>query len=199
MTKRHAQAIFTIFVVVILGLAYLATHKLNVQLPSLPTLSTPKTTINTAPINASYYPVTHFTDGDTIGVTINGTQETIRLIGVDTPETKKPGSPIQCYGPEASSFTKTLIGSQPVRLAADSRSDDRDRYGRLLRYVYIGDGTLVNQKIISEGYGFAYTVFPFDKETTFSASQEDARASHRGLWAACQPILDGSHWQSNNL
>ncbi|HSH55481.1 MAG TPA: thermonuclease family protein [Candidatus Limnocylindrales bacterium] len=146
------------------------------------------------------YHVQRFSDGDTITVDMNGNPETIRMIGVDTPETHDPRKPVQCYGPAASAFTKNAItaaGSQ-VRLEADSQSTNRDRYDRLLRYVYLPDGTLFNKRLISEGYGFYYPYFPFDKSKEFNEAQEQARAAHRGLWGNCNPTqTDRGGYTSN--
>ena len=133
-----------------------------------------------------------FDDGDTIVVDMNGLQETVRFIGVDTPETHKPNTPIQCYGPEAANYTKRLIGNQSVRLQADPLDTNRDRYGRLLRYVYLLDGTLLAQKLITEGYGFAYTYFPFEKAAQFSAYEQQAKAAGKGLWSACQVQIEAN-------
>src|SRR5437868_2508299 len=102
------------------------------------------------------YAIDHFVDGDTIAVKMNGKVEKVRFVGVDTPETHKPNTPVQCYGPAAAAFTKNLIGSNRVRLVSDSLSTDRDRYNRLLRYIYLPDGTLVNESLIQNGYGFYY-------------------------------------------
>lgn len=133
------------------------------------------------------YRVVEFDDGDTILVDMNGVHEKIRFIGVDTPETKDPRKAVQCYGKAASAFTKNVIGTNDVRLEADQLNTNRDRYNRLLRYVYLPDGTLVNAKIIEEGYGFAYTGFPFSKMEEFKALQIAAREQNKGLWASCQP------------
>lgn len=138
------------------------------------------------------YRVMKFDDGDTISVDMNGTTETVRFIGVDTPETHHPDRPIECYGPEASVYTKKLIGNQKVRLQADSLDTNRDRYGRLLRYVYLPDGTLVEQKLITEGYGFAYTYFPFEKSAEFSAYEQQAKTAKKGLWTACQVNVESN-------
>ncbi len=140
------------------------------------------------------YSVTEFIDGDTIAVDMNGTTEIIRMIGVDTPETHRPNTPVQCYGPQASDYTKKLIGRSKVRLQADPLNTNRDRYNRLLRYVYLPDGTLVENRIISEGYGFAYTLFPYQKIEEFKGYETVAKAVGRGLWTACQVIT-----QSNGL
>lgn len=146
------------------------------------------------------YRISHFVDGDTIAVDMNGHDEKIRFIGVDTPETHKPNTPVQCYGPAAAAFTKNTIGNNRVRLASDPLSTDRDRYGRLLRYVYLPDGTLLNEKLIQEGYGFYYPYFPFTKSKQFNADEQAAMAAHKGLWANCHPSpTDGGGYTSNSM
>jgi endonuclease YncB( thermonuclease family) len=159
----------------IIGLGYYFTkHSLRI----------PKLVGTTQP---GYYGVTEFYDGDTISVNMEGTPEKIRMIGVDTPETHDPRKTVQCFGQAASDFTKNLIGSNPVRLEADPLNTNRDRYDRLLRYVYLPDGRLVNAEIIKQGYGFAYTSFPFSKTNEFTQYQKEAQAQNKGLWASCQP------------
>jgi micrococcal nuclease len=133
------------------------------------------------------YSVDHFVDGDTIAVDMNGKVETIRFIGVDTPETHKPNTPVQCYGPAAAAYTKHLIGTRKVRLASDSLSTDRDRYDRLLRYVYLPDGTNVNEKLVQNGYAFYYPYFPFSRSDAFAKAEQNAQAAKKGLWGACHP------------
>lgn len=144
------------------------------------------------------YSINHFVDGDTIAVNMNGKVEKVRFVGVDTPETHKPNTPVQCYGPAAAAFTKTTIGNNRVRLVSDSLSTDRDRYDRLLRYVYLPDGTLVNEKLIQNGYGFYYPYFPFTKSARFAADEQSAIAAHKGLWASCHPTAtDSGGYMSN--
>lgn len=137
-------------------------------------------------VTPGYYAVLSTEDGDTITVNMNGKKERIRLIGVDTPETQDPRKPVQCFGHMASAFTRQLIGSNLVRLESDPLSSNRDRYKRLLRYVYLPDGRLVQAEIIKQGYGFAYTSFPFTKSEEFAAYQRRARQANLGLWASCQ-------------
>lgn len=145
------------------------------------------------------YSISHFVDGDTIAVNMNGSVETIRMIGVDTPETHRPNTPVQCYGPQAADFTKNLIGTNSVRLQADPLDTNRDRYGRLLRYVYLPDGRLVENELISNGYGFAYTQFPFEKSEEFKTAEQTAKDSQRGLWGACQVTVEtGGRQQTNS-
>jgi micrococcal nuclease len=117
-------------------------------------------------------------DGDTLVVSTIGT---VRLIGVDTPETVHPSKPVQRFGTEASAFLKSLTLGQAVRLDYDQQRTDR--YGRTLAYVHLADGRLVNLEIIRQGYGFAYTAFPFRLIAEFRATEREAREARRGLWA----------------
>lgn len=137
--------------------------------------------------NPGNYQVVEFYDGDTVSVNMNGTTEKVRFIGVDTPETHDPRKEVQCFGQAAAQYTKDLIGTQEVRLDADPTNQNRDRYNRLLRYVYLPDGRQVNAEIIKNGYGFAYTSFPFQKLEEFRALQVEAREQNRGLWSTCTP------------
>jgi len=137
------------------------------------------------------YGIDHYVDGDTIAVNMNGTVETIRFIGVDTPETHKPNTPVQCYGPQAATYTKMQIEKfGKVRLQADPLDTNRDVYGRLLRYVYLPDGTLLDEQIIQQGYGFAYLDFPFSKKAQFAVDEQTAQNAKLGLWAVCHPIVN---------
>lgn len=123
-------------------------------------------------------------DGDTI-VVINGKEETVRLLGVDTPETKDPRKGVQCFGQEAYAFTKSQLTGKAVRLLADPLQTDRDDYGRLLRYVYFEDGTTINEKLVYEGYAFAYERFPTARLEVLKKMEADARDHKRGLWGVC--------------
>jgi endonuclease YncB( thermonuclease family) len=143
------------------------------------------------------YNVISFEDGDTITIDMNGKSERIRMIGVDTPETQDPRLPVQCFGKVASEFTKTLIGTSPVRLVSDPTNTNRDRYDRLLRYVYLPDGKLVNAEIIKQGYGFAYTLFPFEKLEEFRTFEKNARELGLGLWGTCDILQDGEKQTTN--
>jgi micrococcal nuclease len=129
--------------------------------------------------------VTRDVDGDTIDVQQGSQKETVRFLGLDTPETHDPRKPVQCFGLAAAAHTKALLEGKNVRLEPDSEDSDRDRYGRLLRYIYLPDGTLVNAELIRDGYAFAYTIFPLTKLDEFRALEADARDHNRGLWAGC--------------
>jgi len=129
--------------------------------------------------------VTRAVDGDTIDVTMGTQKETVRLLGIDTPETHDPRKPVQCFGQIAAAHTKALVEGKNVRLEPDPTDSDRDKYHRLLRYVYLPDGTLINAELVRDGYAFAYVVFPLTKLDQFRALETDARAHNRGLWAGC--------------
>jgi micrococcal nuclease len=117
-------------------------------------------------------------DGDTIVLDGN---ETVRLIGVDTPETKDPRRPVQYYGAEASAFTKKLVEGKNIRLEYDQ--EQKDKYGRTLAYIYLEDGTFVNAEIIKQGIGFAYIKYPFKYLDQFYAMEREARIKEIGFWS----------------
>lgn len=145
------------------------------------------------------YHVSNFDDGDTITVDMNGRQERVRMIGVDTPEIHHPEKPVQCFAQTASDYTKALIGNQDVRLQADPLDDNRDIYGRLLRYVYLPDSTLVNLKLVQQGYGFAYTRFPYLRLLEFKEAEANAKNNNFGLWATCSVDDNGQTKETNPL
>ena len=159
-------------------------------------INTKRVQTGTAPAPGTYA-INHFIDGDTVSVEMNGAAQSVRLIGVDTPETHKPNTPVQCYGELAAAFTKKTIGGGSVRLVADSLSENRDRYNRLLRYVYLPDGRNLDELLVQQGYGFAYVQFPFTKSAAFAGDQLAAQQSARGLWGACHPYQENSgRWQT---
>lgn len=130
------------------------------------------------------YKVTSITDGDTIKVDINGKIETLRFIGIDTPETKDPRKPVQCFGPEASSKMQSFVQSKSVRLASDATQDNRDKYGRLLRYVFLEDGRNVGYEMVKDGYAHEYTYDkPYKYQSQFKRAEQTAHDSYSGLWA----------------
>lgn len=128
-------------------------------------------------------------DGDTIIVNIRGREERLRYIGIDTPESVQPDTPVECYGREAADANARLVAGRTVYLERDV--SDRDRYGRLLRYVYVDDpasgGRLfVNLELVAQGYAYAAT-FPPDVRhaSTFREAEREARDAGRGLWSTC--------------
>lgn len=132
-------------------------------------------------VTSTWAVVTRVVDGDTIEL---DTGQKVRYIGVDTPETVHPNKAVQCFGKEASAYNKQLVTGKKVRLVKDV--SDTDRYARLLRYVYLEDGTFVNEVLITEGYARAAT-FPPDVRYSeqFAAQARQAQLSKLGLWSAC--------------
>ena len=123
-------------------------------------------------------------DGDTMDVRLDGQVVRLRLIGIDTPEIVDPRQPVQCFGREASVKAHALLDGQTVALEADPTQDDRDRYGRRLRYVWLPDGRLFNLELVAQGYAFEYTYdLPYKYQATFKEAEHAARAAGRGLWS----------------
>lgn len=130
--------------------------------------------------------VTKITDGDTIHVKIGGGDETVRLIGIDTPESVDPRSPVECFGLEASAHLEELIpNGTAVRLVRDVEA--RDRYDRLLAYVYrVPDDLFVNRQMALDGYANVLTFPPNVAHVDdFVDAVREAREAGRGLWSAC--------------
>ena len=127
--------------------------------------------------------VSRVVDGDTIEVQLDGREEDVRYIGVDTPETVKPGEPVQCFGPEASRFNHATVERERVRLVFGE--ERRDVYGRLLAYVYL-DGRFVNAELVRRGLARTLTIAPNDRYAGRLKRLELAAArAGRGLWGAC--------------
>ena len=129
------------------------------------------------------YKIVRVIDGDTVKIDYNGKATNVRLIGVDTPETVHPNKPVEAYGKEASNFTKNLLLGESVYLRFDI--DKTDKYGRLLAYLYRApDGLFVNLEIVRQGYGHAYTQFPFKHMELFRYYGNRARTTGKGLYGA---------------
>jgi micrococcal nuclease len=130
--------------------------------------------------------VVRVVDGDTIHVQVGGREETVRYIGVDTPESVKPGTPVQCFAKRASAFNKRLVAGERVRLVPDAEA--RDRYGRLLAYVYRDrDGLFVNASLVRRGYAVPLTIPPnVAHADDFRRLAASARRNGRGLWSSCR-------------
>ena len=147
------------------------------------TATIPEATTTPA-IPANMYPVVKVVDGDTIAVLMNGKPTTLRLIGLDTPETVDPRKPVQCFGKAASDKAKEMLTGKTVHLEFDASQGTLDKYGRTLAYVFLVDGTLFNKYMIAEGYAHEYTYnLPYKYQNEFKAAQKRAREEKRGLWA----------------
>jgi micrococcal nuclease len=127
--------------------------------------------------------VSRVVDGDTVEVRLDGREEDVRYIGVDTPETVKPDTPVQCFGPQASDFNHGFVEHRQVRLVFGA--ERRDVYGRLLAYVYLGD-RFVNAELLRRGLARTLTIPPNDRfARRFKRLETAAARAGRGLWGAC--------------
>jgi micrococcal nuclease len=131
--------------------------------------------------------VTRVVDGDTVKVRVGTATETVRYIGIDTPESVKPGTPVQCYGHAATAANRRLVAGREVELRVGA--EPRDRYGRLLAYVYrLPDRVFVNAELVARGYARTLTIPPNDAHAPrFERLERAASTEGRGLWSACGP------------
>lgn len=132
------------------------------------------------------YKVTSVMDGDTFKAMIGRHQITVRMLGIDTPETVDPRKPEQCYGHEASDETKRLLVGHSVRLGLNPNREERDKYHRYLAYTYLADGTFLNEYLLAGGFAREYTYgkpYIFQKE--FRDIENEAKDGKKGLWGVC--------------
>lgn len=144
------------------------------------------------------YRLVRVVDGDTIRVNRGDGDVTVRIIGADTPETKHPRKPVECFGLEATAATERILGAGPVYLVTDATQDTRDRYGRMIAYVHAADGTDLAHALIAGGYAHEYTYRdPYQRQRAYQAAETLAEREQRGLWAddACN---DNEQVQAGN-
>ena len=142
-----------------------------------------KSTITSSSL-PTFYTVTGIVDGDTIKISMDGSVETLRLMGMDTPETVDPRKSVQCFGKEASDKAKELLSGRKIRIETDITQGARDKYDRLLAYVYRDDGLFYNKSMIEQGYAHEYTYnLPYKYQSEFKSAQVAAQSSHLGLWS----------------
>jgi micrococcal nuclease len=142
-----------------------------------PTATTSSTT--------TLYSVTKVVDGDTLKVKIEGVEQTVRVVGINTPEVVDPRRPVQCFGEQASARAKQILTGQSVSLEPDATQQDRDKYGRLLRFVFLPDGTDFGMQMIREGYAqeTLYSDVPHKYRQLYLDAEAKAKAEKLGLWA----------------
>lgn len=169
--KKVNKGFFTIFVSLVLII--LALIKPNET-------TAPINSTNNSEDTSMTIKVLDVIDGDTIKVLYNGQERNLRLIGIDSPETNHPSKPVQCYGIEAKEFLKETLNGKTITLEKDI--SETDRYGRLLRYVYL-EGIMINKVVVQEGYAHAKAFEPDTKyKETLDKAQDEASLNQRGLW-----------------
>jgi micrococcal nuclease len=155
-----------------------------VPLVGTPTPTRPAATTSSAPGAAAR--VTRVVDGDTLKARVAGRTETVRVIGLDTPESVKPGTPIECFAMRATAEAERLLPvGAAIRLESDPTQANRDRYGRLLAHVWLADRTLFAERMIRGGFGihYIYGGVPSIYARRLAAAEDGARAAMRGLWS----------------
>ena len=148
----------------------------------LPTLSI--TISQTKQTEKFFYPVVKVIDGDTFDVEVDGQTKRIRVIGINTPEVVDPRKPVECFGKEASEKAKSILLGKKVYLERDPTQGDTDKYGRLLRYVFLEDGADFGLLMIKQGYAYEYTYnIPYKYQNEYKQAQKQAEEAKIGLWA----------------
>jgi len=140
--------------------------------------------------NGKVFTVVKAVDGDTIDINIPDStyrHTRIRLLGIDTPETKSPYTPVMYYGPEASKYTADMVLGKNVTVIMDKLSKPRDKYHRLLCHIQLPDGRILNEELISNGFAYADPRFPHNFKKKYMQLQEKAKEEKVGLWKEVKP------------
>lgn len=181
MKRKSNSSLITITIAVLIGIwgtiNYLQRSQFISSTPSVP---------------GEYGIVEEVVDGDTLKVRIEGDLETVRLAGVDTPETKDPSKGVECYGPEATEEVKKLLLGANVVLRSDTKQPNRDRYERLLRFIYARDSIDVNGYLVANGYAKVYLEADSDNKEQYLQLEKEAQKSKLGMWSEkhCPANLD---------
>lgn len=139
---------------------------------------------STSSSSITFYTVSKVIDGDTLELQLGDKIEKVRLIGVNTPETVDPRRKVECFGREASDYAKKILTGQKVSLEFDPSQDQRDKYSRLLAYLYLEDGSLFNLDLIKAGYAYEYTYKkPYLYQSQFQSAEDQAQSKQLGLWS----------------
>lgn len=184
--NKIAASLLAIFLGIFLFLGFKSAPQSHLTIKELitPIDKVEKNSASTMTPNSISHKVIRVVDGDTIEVDIEGKNERIRLIGIDTPETVDPRKSVQCFGIEAFNKVKELLSNKKVILESDLTQGERDKYNRLLRYVFLNSGINFNRLMISEGFAHEYTyAIPYKYQEEFKQAEKEARENKKGLWA----------------
>lgn len=127
------------------------------------------------------YPVIRVIDGDTFVVKINNKNEKIRIIGIDTPEKEGGYQTVECFGDHASDYAKKYLKNKKVSLLKSKKQNNRDKYGRMLRYVFI-NGEDFGAKLIKEGYAFSFKRYKHERISLYNKLEKEAKSNKKGMW-----------------
>ncbi len=123
--------------------------------------------------------LTRVVDGDTVVATVNGVEEKVRIIGINTPEAVDPRRPVECFGKEASAHAKKILNGETIVL---ENATARDKHGRLLAYIKLPNGNDFGAQMISDGYAYAYRTYSHDRMSTYIKLEKQSRKQGLGLW-----------------
>jgi micrococcal nuclease len=203
LTPHHRTVVYIFALVVAFGLGFLV-RDMESAVDSTPEVDLPSTSavdelpsaslasssdLHLESSSSQFFSVVRVVDGDTIVIAREGRNETLRLIGVNTPETVDPRRPVECFGKEASAFATRVLSGAEVRVEGDPSQGEKDKYGRTLAYLFLSDGTFFNLSLVREGYAYEYTYNePYRYQKEFRDAERSARAEGKGLWAegACR-------------
>lgn len=168
------RLLHTLIILIAVAVGYFSHHNLPSSIPQ-----------NEEQISTStLYRVTDVMDGDTIQIKRGGKEETLRLLGINTPEVDSKYRTAQCWGKEASAETKAKLTGTSIRIENDQSQAVRDKYNRLLVYAFLADGTNFNKYLVENGFAKEYTyAAAYKYQSEFKAAQEKARTESRGLWS----------------
>jgi micrococcal nuclease len=141
--------------------------------------------VETAMDKKKMFKVVSVIDGDTFDINLRGKIERVRLLAIDTPETKDPRKPVQCFGNEATKKLQSLIGNKFVKLVDDWTQGNGDKYKRLLRYAY-DRKVFINAEMVKQGFAFSYKEYPTKFLSEFNKYERQAREKGLGLWSKCK-------------
>jgi micrococcal nuclease len=189
MKVKNFKPMLKLVIVAIIGAA-LASFGLNISNEKIDEAVTAVMTTEeqaSLEISDNLYEVVSVIDGDTLVVNFGSKNETIRVIGINTPETKNAPQGAECFGEEASSKAKNLLLNTKITLQADSSQAERDKYQRLLAYVGLADGRDFGTVMLAEGFAYEYTYqgSKYLNQSLYKDTAVKAKDSEVGLWAVC--------------
>lgn len=191
--KNKYDSVGIVAAIVATTLLFLIINSQDLQLVSPDDLSAPHMSVEADELRGPFL-VERVVDGDTIIIDIDGKSERVRLIGVDTPEVASRFTTEECFGAEASAFTAAALEQAYVYTMSDTTQADRDRFDRLLRYIFIDQDNNFNLRLIEEGFAYEYTYRSnaYRYQAEFRAAQSFAQTAQTGLWAtnACRGVND---------
>lgn len=190
--KRNNYIIIGILVIVFLIIYVFLFNLSEKRIQSTQSEGSTSSILGISTTSARLLDVVKVVDGDTIDVSIDGKTQRIRLIGINTPETVDPRMPVECFGRESSNKAKALLNGMKVYLEADATQGELDKYNRLLRYVFLEDGSDFNLLMIKEGYAYEYTYnLPYKYQSEYKEAQKEAEKAKSGLWGnMCNGLLE---------